>query len=218
MCHTVSSFSFLLCTLLFSLFDNMNTDRQQLQLIERLNARCSFPVFTPERTCIEIKSVSFYTHFRLLKATAFNTIPPVTMHFLIDEDNQVVKLDGTNEPILKNNARGGLILNENTVVAYTRFILDAVQTEQGSLRLVEHFQEDEIITSTPTPQHLELLRDNIRPTHVATTPQGFLLDAIILYGDTMFQADIFVEPDGNLCFRSETPIAEHLPIRPILLE
>lgn len=194
----------------------MTKDQENL-LIERINAQCSFAMFNPNRTSLEIESLCFYKHFRLLKATAFNTIPPVTIHYLIDENNQVVKMDGTRDPILEHNAQGGLILNEKTVVSYAKFILDAVQTGQGTLRLTETF-DNEILTSQPTKEQLDIIRKNISPAKVTTTNEGFLLNTTVLYGDAIYNAEIIVKNDGNVKFNSEVLIADGLPIRQIFLE
>lgn len=195
---------------------NMTEDQEHL-LIERMNAQSSYEMFTPGRTSLEIEPLCFYKHFRLLKATTFNTIPPVTMHYLIDENNQVVKMDGTRDPILEHNAQGGLILNEKTVVSYAKFILDAVQTDQGTLRLTESFDK-EILTSQPTIQQLDIIQQNIHPAKVTMTDDGFLLNAAVLYGDAIYNAEIVVKDDGNIQFTSEVLIADGLPIRQIFLE
>lgn len=197
-------------------YKNMTKDQESL-LIERMNAQSSFAMFTSDRTSLEIESLCFYKHFRLLKATAFNTIPHVTMHYLIDENNQIVKMDGTRDPILEHNAQGGLILNEKTVVSYAKFILDAVQTDQGTLRLTETF-DNEILTGQPTKKQLNTIRKNIFPAKVTTTNEGFLLNATVLYGDAIYNAEIIVKNDGNVQFNSEVLIANGLPIRQIFLE
>lgn len=194
----------------------MTKDQENL-IIERMNAQCSFAMFTPDRTSLEIEPLCFYKHFRLLKATAFNTIPPVTMHYLIDENNQVVKMDGTRDPILEHNTQGGLILNEKTVVSYAKFILDAVQTDQGTLRLTETFH-NEILTGQPTKEQLDTIRKNIHPAKVTMTDDGFLLNATVIYGDAIYNAEIFVGNDGDAQINSEVLIAEGLPIRQIFLE
>lgn len=197
--------------------DKNMTKGQKRLLIERMNAQSSFALFNPDRTSIEIEPLCFYKHFRLLKATAFNTIPPVTIHYLIDENDHVVKMDGTRDPILEHNAQGGLTLNEKTVVSYAKFILDAVQTDQGTIRLIETFDE-EIFTSQPTKEQDEIIRKNILPAKVTMTDDGFLLNATVLYGDAIYNADIFVRNDGYVQFNSEVLIASGLPTRQIFLE
>lgn len=195
-------------------------DDQIEVLIKKINALSTFSMFTPGRSHLTIAELPFYSEFKLLQATTFSSIPPVTMEYLIKgegENAEVIKMDGTRDPIFENNAKGGLILNKDTVVAYAAFVLDAVQTEQGSLRLVEKVDED-TFTDTPTPQQRKDVTHMIRPAKVTETADGFALDAIMLYGDSVYRADINVKKDGFIEIKDEQLLAEGLPIRPIFLE
>lgn len=189
-------------------------------LIKKINALSSFDMFTPGRSRLVIADLPFYSNFKLLQATTFSSIPPVTMQYLISghgETAEVVKMDGTREPIFENNPKGGLILNAQTVVAYATFVLDAVQTEEGSLRLVEKVDED-TFSSMPTPQQRKDVTHLIRPAKVTETADGFALDVIMLYGDSVYRADLDVKKDGFIEIKEEEQLAEGLPIRPIFLE
>lgn len=195
-------------------------DDQIEVLIKKINALSTFSMFTLGRSHLTIAELPFYSEFKLLQATTFSSIPPVTMEYLIKgegENAEVIKMDGTRDPIFENNAKGGLILNKDTVVAYAAFVLDAVQTEQGSLRLVEKVDED-TFTDTPTPQQRKDVTHMIRPAKVTETADGFALDAIMLYGDSVYRADIDVKKDGFIEIKDEQLLAEGLPIRPIFLE
>lgn len=195
-------------------------DDQIEVLIKKINALSTFDMFTPGRSHLTIAELPFYSEFKLLQATTFSSIPPVTMEYLIKgegENAEVIKMDGTRDPIFENNPKGGLILNKDTVVAYAAFVLDAVQTEQGSLRLVEKVDED-TFTDTPTPQQRKDVTHMIRPAKVTETGDGFALDAIMLYGDSVYRADIDVKKDGFIEIKDEQLLAEGLPIRPIFLE
>ncbi len=195
-------------------------DDQIEVLIKKINALSTFSMFTPGRSHLTIAELPFYSEFKLLQATTFSSIPPVTMEYLIKgegENAEVIKMDGTRDPIFENNAKGGLILNKDTVVAYAAFVLDAVQTEHGSLRLVEKVDED-TFTDTPTPQQRKDVTHMIRPAKVTETADGFALDAIMLYGDSVYRADIDVKKDGFIEIKDEQLLAEGLPIRPIFLE
>lgn len=189
-------------------------------LIKKVNALSSFEMFAPGRSRFVIADLPFYSNFKLLQATTFSSIPPVTMRYLIagqGADAEVIKMDGTREPIFENNARAGLVLNAQTVVPYATFVLDAVQTEEGTLRLVEKVDED-TFSSTPTPQQRKDVTHMIRPAKVEETAEGFNLDVIMLYGDSVYRADLEVKKDGFIEIKEEELLAEGLPIRPIFLE
>lgn len=129
-------------------------DENVPSLIEKINEQSSLKLFSEDRSHVEMAELPFYKNFKLVQATTFSSIPPVTMQYLVAGSApnwDVVKLNGTRDPIFENNARAGLVLNAETVVPYATFVLGAVQTEQGSLRLVEKV-DDETFTNTPTPE------------------------------------------------------------------
>ena len=110
-----------------------------------------------------------------------------------------------------------MILNENTVAEYARFVLESVWAEDGNLRLVEAVDED-MFTNEPTTEELEEITRLVRPAIVNKTGGGFDLDVILLYGADIYQADVSVLSDGFLEIKNEELLAEDMPIRPILLE
>lgn len=195
-------------------------DENVPSLIEKINEQSSLKLFSEDRSHVEMAELPFYKNFKLVQATTFSSIPPVTMQYLVAGSApnwDVVKLNGTRDPIFENNARAGLVLNAETVVPYATFVLGAVQTEQGSLRLVEKV-DDETFTNTPTPEQRKTVTRLIRPAKVEETPDGFKLDVIMLYGDSVYRAELDVKKDGFIEITKEETLAEGMPIRPIFLE
>ncbi len=195
-------------------------DENVPSLIEKINEQSTLKLFSEDRSHVEMAELPFYKNFKLVQATTFSSIPPVTMQYLVAGSApnwDVIKLNGTRDPIFENNARAGLVLNAETVVAYATFVLGAVQTEQGSLRLVEKV-DDETFTNTPTPEQRKTVTRLIRPAKVEETADGFKLDVIMLYGDSVYRAELDVKKDGFIEITKEETLAEGMPIRPIFLE
>lgn len=189
-------------------------------LIKKINEKSSFDIFSADRSHLTVADLPFYKNFKLLQATTFSSIPPVTMQYLISgtaPDFKVIKMNGTRDPIFENNADGGLVLDAKTVVPYAAFVLDAVQTDQGTLRLVEKVDEN-TFSDTPTPQQRKEVTHMIRPAKVTEKEDGFDLDVIMLYGDSVYRADLEVKKDGFIEIKQEELLAEGLPIRQIFLE
>lgn len=189
-------------------------------LIKKINEKSSFDIFSADRSHLTVADLPFYKNFKLLQATTFSSIPPVTMQYLISgtaPDFKVIKMNGTRDPIFENNAEGGLVLDAKTVVPYAAFVLDAVQTDQGTLRLVEKVDEN-TFSDTPTPQQRKEVTHMIRPAKVKETDDGFELDVIMLYGDSVYRADLEVKKDGFIEIKQEELLAEGLPVRQIFLE
>ncbi|MDR0811582.1 MAG: hypothetical protein LBN23_04860 [Paludibacter sp.] len=197
---------------------------QKLQsvLIPILNSKSSFDIFSEERSYLQTRCLPFFKNYGLLSATSYSSIPPVTIEYLWNKaNNDIIKLDGTNEPIFNNLDKLGLILNDETLVPYTKFVLNCIQTEHGSLRLTETLSKDAInhvFTDTPTDEQVEFLQKTVRPATFVKNGNKCLIDAIVLYGDTVYQADIEVTENGIIEILSETELRAGLPIRPIFLE
>lgn len=191
---------------------------QNAILIALINATCSFPIFTEERTHLEMSPLPFFEKYVLIKATCFSTIPPVTMCFLWDNKNHVIKTDGTRDCIFDNLPKLGLVLNDSTLVPYVRFVLDCVQTENGSLRLVETFDEIEF-SDRPTEDETAFLKKIVRPAVCKKNDDHYLLTAIVIYGETVFEAEIKVEKNGKFDFTNEKSLGENMRcLRQIFLE
>ena len=195
-------------------------DSDVQSLLEKINDQSTLKLFSEDRSHVEAADLPFYRNFKLVQATTYSSIPPVTMQYLVGgsaPDWDVVKLNGTRDPVFENNPRAGLVLNADTVVAYATFVLGAVQTEQGSLRLVEKVDED-TFTNTPPPEQRKTVTHLIRKAEVKETADGFTLDVIMLYGDSVYRAELDVKKDGYIEITKEETLAEGMPIRPIFLE
>lgn len=186
-------------------------------VIDKINSKRQFALFDPERSRLEYEELPFYRHFTLVRATAFSTIPPVTMEYLLSDEGEIIAMDGTRNPIIENNDKGGLVLDSDTVVAYAGFVLGATQTEDGPLRLTEVFSED-LFTDVPTDEQRRLLRSLVRKVIVKEKGKTFILDAIILFGNAVYRADVEVKPNGQMEITGEEKLASGLPTRPIFLE
>ena len=193
---------------------------EEASLVEKLNAATTTKILKEGRTHVSLAEAPFYTRMKLARATTYTTMPPVTMHFLVGgaaPDWTVVRMNGTKDPIFKTNADAGLVLNKDTVVAYLAFVLGEIQSEEGALRLVEQV-DDETFTKTPTPEERKTVTHLIRPAKVAETADGFAVDAVVLYGDAVFNIELAVKKDGTFDIVKEEKLAENMPVRPIILE
>lgn len=195
-------------------------ENEEEVLIEKVNDATVSKVFTAGRAHLSFTELPFYKNFKLLQATAYTTIPPVTMRFLLGGEApnwKVVKMDGTNAPIFEHNVEAGLVLNEETVVPYVTFVMGEVQSEEGSLRVVEEVDED-TFSSTPTPEERKTVTRLIRKAKVTVVDGGYDVEATMLYGDGVYHARIHVKNDGTIDIVEDEKMAENMPIRPIFLE
>lgn len=192
---------------------------QYAELIPLLNSKSSFNIFTDKWTHLQTARLPFFKYYRLLSAHTFSTTPPVTMHYLWNEDNNdIIKMDGTRDAVFDNLEKLGLILNESTVVPYVRFVLDSIWTDKGNLRLVENMDEIEL-SERPAAKDLRFLKRTIHPAMVSQTGDKYIIEAIIIYGTEVYGSTIALQPNGIFEFPSETELKAGLNcVRVIFLE
>lgn len=196
------------------------SDEEEASLLDKVNDATVSKIFKQGRSNFAFAELPFYKNFKLLRVTAYTTIPPVSMRFLLGgsaPDWKIVKMNGTNEPIFEHNAEAGLVLNKDTVVDYVTFVMGEVHSEEGSLRVVEEV-DDDTFSSTPTPEERRTVTHLIRKAKVEENADGFTVDATMLYGDSVYWAKIAVKKDGMIEIVEDDKKAENMPIRPIYLE
>ncbi|WP_286856333.1 hypothetical protein [Proteiniphilum sp. UBA5431] len=187
-------------------------------LIPLLNSKQSFELFDANKTCLHTTVLSFFRYYDLISARTFSTIPPVTMEYLWNRNNNhIIKLDGTCDCIFDNLEKLGLNLNDNNFSDYLTFVLENVQSEQGTLRLVQSIDDVEY-SQNPTKEEIKFLERNIKPIEVELKDETCRVQCHILYGDTLYRAEINVSDDGTFEFVSEECLRAGLPVRQIFLE
>ena len=180
-------------------------------LIPKINALSSFALFDEDRCNLTTCTLPFIKNYQLLVAQTFTTIPVVTMHYLWNTDNNdMIKLDGTREALFNNLGKFQFLLIPSTVVPYVAFVLGHVQNEQGSLRLTECICSIEF-SNPPTFSEMEFLKETIKPATVVEEAEGFYITCYVIYGDTLFEANIRVEQNGEFEFLEEKQMGEPMP-------
>ena len=184
----------------------------------RLNQTKSFDAFSEDRTGLKYKKLPFFKAYVLLEAISFSCMPIISFRFLWNRHNNDVVALGEREKIYDMLERAGLVLNETTIVPYVTFVLDHVYTEQGTLRLTERMGQVEF-TTQPTTEERAYLEQTIRPAQVSDQGDHYSINATILYGKTLFLANLELTKEGLITFVSETVLREDLDCaRPIFLE
>jgi hypothetical protein len=189
------------------------------ELISLINSQSCYNLFSEERTHLQTSRLSFFRNHKLVSAQTFSTIPPVTMNYLWNEKRkEIIKLDGNRDAVFNNLDKLELILNEETVVPYIKFVLDSVWSDKGNIRLVEDINEIDFVEK-PLLEELHFMEKTIRPAIVTTTNKGYLIDTIIIYGTEIYQSIIDVQKEGLFEFQSETELKAGVScVRVIILE
>ena len=111
-----------------------------------------------------------------------------------------------------------LVLTSATVVPYVTFVLGQVQSEEGTLRLVESACCIDY-AQQPTYTEREFLKEHIKPASFTAEAEGFYITCQMIYGDTLFNANIRLEQNGLFDFIGEEQVGEPMPcLRQLFLE
>lgn len=196
-----------------------NLSQKECQsLIPILNSKLSFNLFDSEKSYLDLKELSFFRNYNLIAATTFSTIPPVTLEYLWSRtNNDVIKLNGTRDCIFDNLEKLEICITDNNIIDYLKFVLGCIQSEQGTLRLVQDVTDVEY-SQDPTQDEIDFLTENVKPANVKIDDENCVITCNIIYGDTLFIAKIEMFADGTFEIVSEQKLKEALPIRQIFLE
>lgn len=187
-------------------------------LIPLLNSKLSFDLFNKGKTFLEANELSFFENYILISAKTFSTIPPVTIDFLWNRNNNdIIKLDGSRDCIFNNINKLGVKIDDDNLADYLKFVLGNIQSEQGTLRLVQSIADVEY-SAEPTEADLRFLSENITPFQVNVNEDECIVKCCILYGDALFLAEINFFSDGTFEFLSEEKLKDNLPVRQMFLE
>lgn len=184
-----------------------------LNEVNKLHHRKFFDEKTSRLVC---KTLPFFKHYKLLKATEYSARPALSMCFLFN-GSDVVKLDGTKEPILETCKKDSISLTKNNVITYVKFFLDNVKAEEGSFQIIES-TDDITFSEKATPKEKTTLNKNILPTEaISTTENAFNIMTSLIYARCLYHATLKINKNGTVDIADEKPVLTDLPIRKIML-
>lgn len=191
---------------------------EQKRLIPLINSCSAFDMFQYGKCCIDVCRYSFFENYVYVSAKCFSCIPVVTMGYLWDGKDDVIKMDGTRDCIFDNIHKLGLNINNDNITDYMKFVLGHVFTEKGTLRLVQNIDDVEF-SDVPDEEQRDFLEKNIKPVTVIRNNDGYTVKAMIIYSDSLFLAEIEMRTDGTFDIMSETLLCDgYTCLREIMLE
>ncbi len=197
----------------------MNKTENKSKLLELLNAQMSYTLFRSDKTTLSIIDLPFYKEYKLVKAKTFSTIPVVEFSFLWSEkENSVIKISGDRECFFDNIDRLQPDITPRTAVAYIKFVLGNVWDDNGAMRVCESIKEVDF-SSSPFPNQLSFLSDNIKPATVSECGDVIVVNCNIVYGKALYKARIELQRKGLFEIEDEEQLGEEIEaLRPIFLE
>jgi AAA+ superfamily predicted ATPase len=195
------------------------SERDALSLLARLLNADDVSQLSALTVSGRVAPVPCYSGYRLVHLQG--AFLPIVEHredlyALWGEDGELFLLDGTSNPIYAANDRERLQLTEATVADYVRLFCFAVRGAEGPFSLFEAPSEAAL---KEAPE----LAATAKPLAVTgRNAEGhFLLDATVVYGGAVFDAQFAVAVDGAISMVDDQPLrhesaAKYVPALPEL--
>lgn len=181
-------------------------------IMDKVNPLLEGTLFDPVETTIMAQDIGFYEGYRFLDI-ADHTVMPVMRCYAIYKPDDVVMLNWTNEPIYALNKRVPIKLNSENVADYVRFFFTYVRGVHGRFIISENV-DDIQWKEEPPPSARRAIGKMLAPvTLKETSEQGvFHLEAYMMFRDSLFKSQVYVQPDGMIQLIDEELLIEDMPV------
>lgn len=188
--------------------DRLESER----LLEEINPVIDGGNFSPASATVLAQDISFYPGYRFLEIADFSVQPP-RKRFVIYKSNDIVALDGTNEPLYALNERAPITLNDDTVGGYVRFFFTYVRGRHGRFLITETV-DDIQWREEPPPAARKAIGKILNPVTVTgrNAEGDFVLSLCMMFKDSLFKATVTVKPHGVVALSDEELLIEDMPV------
>jgi len=140
--------------------------------------------------------------------------PNLVVYYLVTDGDRLLRLNGTSIPIHDANLRCPIQLSEDNVLDYLRFFCFFTRGEEGAFYLLE--RPDHPILDAELDEPTQAVFERVARPAIYTgrnADEHFTCQAIVFYGDALFDATFEVQANGNVSMLDDDPIAANLPVR-----
>lgn len=189
-------------------------DRLEVEdLLDRTRKSFDGVSFNAENTVVMSRDLPFYDGYRFYDMADHTHMPPAR-RFCLEKDGKVVVLDFTNVPIYTLNGECPIKLTRDTVKDYVRFFFTFVRGRHGRFIIVETV-DDIAWREEPPPAARKSISKLIQPIAFHSSDKGngnYYMQAQMMFRDSLFQADVMVQPDGLVQLSNESLLIEDMPV------
>lgn len=189
-------------------------DRLEVEdLLDRTKKSFDGVSFNPDNSVVMARDLPFYDEHRFYDLADHSFMPPAR-RFIVMKDGDITVLDFTNTPIYSLNSKVPIQLNRDNVKDYVRFFFTFVRGRHGRFIIVESV-DDISWREEPPPAARKSISKLIQPIafHSSDKNDGsYYLQAQMMFRDSLFQADISVQPDGLVQLSNEVLLIEDMPV------
>lgn len=182
-------------------------DREStLKVIDSVKSAGDAALFSPGTSEVQRLRLSFYEGTDLYKLTNFASLPSFTFEYLGD-GRFFQYLDGTELPIYTVNDKGGLTLNDRSVVDYLEFFFQRVTVDDNEMFLIQSPHDMPFLDSLDEDSILAVTRNHTPPK--VTYDAGFdkfTVEADLYAEGLLMRATIEVKGNGRVSLQNQRMI------------
>lgn len=170
--------------------------------------------YHPDSVTVMVHDLSFYPGYFLTELADHSENPPVIRHAVCNDQGKVDVLDWTNGPIFLLNKNIPISLdNDDKIIDYVRFFFASVRGKHGRFLIVDTV-DDIDWREEPAPAGRKALGKMIEPLHIKKKEADgtVVLPAAIIFRDSLFAGEVFVQRDGMIEMRNEELLVEDIPV------
>ncbi len=186
-------------------------EEETRQVIEMVNPAVKGKKFSPDTAVVMTYNPPFYPGWQFIDIAEYESIPTLRQFAVINED-EVVILNWTNEPVYELNEKVPISLDIDKVCEYVRFFFTFVKGRHGRFLIAETV-DDINWKEEPPPAARKAIGKMISPLEPAGNEDGgFLVKACVMFKDSLFKCDIDVKENGLVSISNEELLIEEMPV------
>lgn len=187
--------------------------KKTAKMVELINPHLDRP-YAADSVTIMVHDLSFYPGYFLVELADHSENPPVGRAVICNDKGAVHVLDWTNAPIFALNETIPVSLdNDDKIMDYARFFFAYVRGRHGRFLIVDTV-DDIDWREEPAPAGRKALGKMIEPLHIKKKDADgtTILPAAIVFRDSLFAGEIYVQRDGTIEMKNEELLVEDIPV------
>ena len=181
------------------------------RILSEINAHLAPVPFSEDSTTVRTRPLSFYRGYDLVELTDLSAVP-AARKYAIYKPGDVSVIDWTNQAIYATNDKAPVFLDDRTVAEYVRFFFSYVRGRHGRFLIIE--SADDIRWQVEPPlQGRKIMQEMLEPVKVVSRDgDTFVLEAFMLFKDSLFKTRVHVQNDGLISMSDEELKIEGMPV------
>lgn len=182
------------------------------RILAEVNPHLEPVPFNPESTTVRAKPLPFYRGYQLCELTDLSAVP-AARKYAIYKAGDVNVVNWTNQTIYDANEKAPIVLTADNIHAYVRFFFNYVRGRHGRFVIVETIDDIKWQVEPPL-QGRKVMQDMLEPLALIEQDKDgvFILEAFMVFKDSLFKTRIQVRPDGLVSMSDEELKIEGMPV------